>query len=128
MPGILYGEESGWVFLALTVVIGGGTAYLAGRAVAKAWRPAWMLGFYMGLLAGAVRFLHFALFEGTFFSLVSPERNALALRALVLDFVVLLVAALVGWRITRTNQMTTQYRWLYEKTSPFSWRRRVGTQ
>lgn len=116
------------MFLALTVLIGGGTAYLTGRAVARAWRSRWTLGIYVLLLAGALRFLHFALFDGTFFSLVSPELNLTALRFLSADLAVLLLAALLGWRITRTNQMTTQYRWLYEKTSPFSWRKRTGAR
>jgi len=65
MQGILYEEQSGWVFLVLTVLIGGGTAYLTGRAVAHAWRPVWTLGVYVLLLAVALRFLHFALFDGS---------------------------------------------------------------
>jgi hypothetical protein len=28
----------------------------------------------------------------------------------------------LGYRYTRTNQMVTQYSWLYEKVSPLSWR------
>jgi hypothetical protein len=124
MQGLLYEEPSGWIFLVLTVLIGGGAAGLTGRAVARAWRPLWTLAVYVVLLAGALRFLHFALFDGSFFSLSSSERNAAALRFLTVDLVVLLAAAGLGWRMTRTDQMTTQYRWLYEKTSPVTWRRR----
>jgi len=39
--------------------------------------------------------------------------------------VYLLVVGLLGWRATRTSQMVTQYPWLYEKVTPFSWRDRV---
>jgi hypothetical protein len=128
MQGILYEEQSGWVFLVLTVLIGGGTAYLTGRAVAHAWRPVWTLGVYVLLLAVALRFLHFALFDGSFFSILSPERNPAALRFLAADLGVLLVGAVLGWRITRTTQMTTQYRWLYQKSSPLTWRGRPGAR
>lgn len=128
MQGILYEEQSGWVFLALTIVIGGGTAYLTGRAVANAWRPLWTLAVYVLLLGVALRFLHFALFDGSFFSILSPERNLTALRFLAADLSVLLAGALLGWRITRTTQMTTQYRWLYQKSSPLTWRERPGAR
>jgi hypothetical protein len=29
-----------------------------------------------------------------------------------------------GYQFKRTNQMTSQYHWLYEKTSPLTWRNR----
>ena len=28
----------------------------------------------------------------------------------------------LGWRMTRAGQMATQYYWLYERTSPLTWR------
>jgi outer membrane scaffolding protein for murein synthesis (MipA/OmpV family) len=31
-----------WVFLVLTVIMGGGAAFMAGRGMAKKWRPIWM--------------------------------------------------------------------------------------
>jgi len=128
MQGILYEEPTPWVFLVMTVVIGGGAAWLIGRAVAKAWRPLWTLSGYVMLLACALRFLHFALFEGAFLSLDSAERNMAALHYMTVDLVVLMIAAGVGWRVTRARQMTAQYRWLYERTGPFSWKRRAGAQ
>ena len=39
------------VFFVLTLIIGGGTAFLAGRGLARAWRPLWRLVFYTALLA-----------------------------------------------------------------------------
>jgi uncharacterized protein (DUF2249 family) len=29
---------------------------------------------------------------------------------------------LPGYRYTRATQMTTQYRWLYERNGPFGWK------
>jgi hypothetical protein len=49
-------DEELRVFLALTVIIGGGAAFLAGRGLARSWKPFWRVFFYMALLAGAVRF------------------------------------------------------------------------
>jgi hypothetical protein len=123
MQGILY-EQSAWSFVVLTLAIGGATAYLTGRAVAKAWSPLWTLGIYVVLLGAVLRFLHFALFGDAFFSFSSREANLTALRFLAVELAVLLIGAAIGWRITRTGQMTTQYRWLYEKTSPITWKER----
>ena len=57
------------VFLVLTVIIGGGAAFLSGRGLARSWKPFWRVFFYTALLAGAIRFFHYALFDG---SLLSP--------------------------------------------------------
>jgi len=43
------------VFLVLTVIIGGGAAFLAGRGLARGWKPLWRVFFYMALLSAAVR-------------------------------------------------------------------------
>jgi hypothetical protein len=99
-------------FLLVTIVLAGGAAYMAGRAVAMTWRPIWQLGIYMFILSLFVRFIHFALFHGTL----------LSFHYWLVDLVWLLIVALVGYRIKRTQQMTTQYRWLYEKTGPFTWK------
>ena len=102
------------VFLVLTVIIGGGAAFLAGRGLARAWKPFWRVFFYMALLAGAVRFFHYALFDG---KLLSPYYY-------LVTYAVLVAAASLGYRMMRTTQMVTQYRWLYERTSPLTWRDR----
>ncbi len=124
MDGILYEPAAGWSFLIVTVLMGGAAAWLTGRAVARAWRPFWLLGASALLLAGALRFLHFALFGGAFFSLSLAQRNLEAAHFMGVDFVLLSCAALIGWRATRTTQMTTQYRWLYQRTGPLSWKKR----
>ena len=62
-------DDGPWVFLVLTCILGGGAAFLAGRGLAGSWKPFWRIFFYMVLLAAAVRFFHYALFDGTLTSL-----------------------------------------------------------
>ncbi len=100
------------VFVVLTLIIGGGAAFLAGQGLARAWKPLWRLFLYMALLAASVRFFDYALFEGT---LLSPYYY-------LVTYAVLVGAALLGFRTMRTTQMVTQYHWLYERTSPVSWK------
>ena len=111
----LYESESLRQVLLVTVAIGGGAAWLTGRAIAATWRPAWHLAVYTLLLGCAVRFVHFALFEGT---LISPASYGA-------DTLYLLILSALAWRVTRAAQMATQYYWLYERTGPFTWRSRV---
>jgi hypothetical protein len=103
-------------FLLVSLFLGGGAAYLTGRAAAATWRPFVNLVVYILLLTAAVRFIHFALFGGT---LLSPQFYAV-------DFVVLLALGSLGYRVTRAGQMTSQYGWLYQRTGPVSWRVRDG--
>ena len=115
MQGLLW--ERGIVdFLLVTVFLGGGAAYLTGRAVALTWRPIGFLIAYLFLLTGAVRFIHFALFEGTLTSL----------QYFLVDVVVLLGFGWLGYQVTRARQMVGQYTWLYERAGPVSWRPRRG--
>jgi Flp pilus assembly protein protease CpaA len=113
--GGLYEGQSVLNVLFVTGVLGGGAAWLAGRAIAQTWRPFWHLALYMVLLGGAVRFVHFALFEGT---LLSPAAYAV-------DTLWLMMAATLAWRTTRAGQMATQYYWLFERAGPLSWRERA---
>src|SRR6266508_3515209 len=69
IPELLSDEHSLGIFLLVSVFMGGSAAWLAGRAIAATWRPWWHLALYMLPLSLAVRFLHFALFEGKFLSL-----------------------------------------------------------
>lgn len=115
MQGILYEEQSVWQFFFVTCVIGGWTAWRAGRASAKTWGSYPLLVFYLLLLGLVIRFIHHALFEGTMFSA----------QYYVVDAAVLMLIGLLGFRYTRTRQMVTQYYWLYERGGPFSWRPRA---
>jgi ABC-type polysaccharide/polyol phosphate export permease len=102
------------VFLVLTVILGGGAAFLSGRGLARSWKPFPRLFFYMAPLAAAVRFFHYALFDG----------ELLSLYYYLVTYVLLAASGALGYRAMRTTQMVTQYRWLYERTGPLTWRDR----
>jgi hypothetical protein len=108
----LFVEDNPWIFLIMTVVFGGGAAFLAGRGLATTWRPVWMAVAYMIPLGMALRFLHFALFHG----------ELLTLHYFLTDTLVLIAACLLGYRLKRVEQMTRQYSWLYERAGPLFWR------
>ncbi|HVZ54137.1 MAG TPA: hypothetical protein VG986_19365 [Pseudolabrys sp.] len=116
MPGLLYEEDSFGVFLLVTVLLGGGAAWLTGRAVAQTWRPVWQAITYALILGAAVRFIHFSLFGGTL----------LSLHYYLVDSLVLLGLSLAGFRTARVAQMVSQYRWINEPDGPMRWRRRQG--
>jgi uncharacterized membrane protein AbrB (regulator of aidB expression) len=97
-----------FVFLLLCL----GAAWMTGRSIATDWKPLWQLAASVVGLGFGSRFLHKALYEGPF----------LSINHYLGDLVLLAIAAYAGYQFTRTNQMTTQYHWLYEKASPFSWR------
>ena len=90
-------------------------AWRVGRSISSDWKPLSSLVISILLLGLGARFLHFALYEAQF---ISVSRY-------LVDTAVLLVLGILGYRHTRTKQMTTQYHWLYEKASPFSWRNRA---
>jgi hypothetical protein len=116
MTGIIYEEEYAGLFVLVTIIMGGGAAWLAGRAIAATWRPWWHVAFYMLLLGGAVRFIHFALFEGTL----------LSLHFYAVDTVICMLFGYLGFRATRVAQMTTQYGWINERAGFLRWARRSG--
>jgi Domain of unknown function (DUF6867) len=115
-PDFLYEEGSFGVFLLVTVILGGGAALLAGRAIAATWRPWWQVVAYTLILGAAVRFFHFALFGGT---LLSPHYY-------LVDSAVCMAFGSLGFRAARTAQMTAQYRWLYSPGGLMRWRRRTS--
>ncbi len=95
----LYEENTVWVFLIVTVVLGGGAAWMAGRAVANAWGRWWMVVLYCLLIGAGARFIHFSLFGAT---LLSPHYYAI-------DTAVALIFGFAGFRVTRVRQMARQY-------------------
>jgi hypothetical protein len=107
-------EGSPGVFLLVTIAMGGGAAWLAGRAIAATWRPWWHIVAYMLILGAAVRFIHFALFEATLISL--PHY--------LIDTAFCLLFGFLGFRLKRARQMATQYGFLNARTGLLSWARR----
>jgi hypothetical protein len=114
ISGLLYEEDSLSVFLLVTVVLGGGAAALAGRAVALTWRPWWQVVVYMLMLGAAVRFIHFALFEGTLRSI----------HYYAVDALVCMAFGFAGFQAARARRMIAQYPWINEPDGLLRWRRK----
>ena len=95
-------DDDSVVFLLVSVIFGGGCAWLAARAIATTWRPWWHLVLYMFILGFAVRFLHYALFGR---ALLDPYYYAI-------DTAILIAIGLAGSRNTRRQQMARQYGFL----------------
>jgi hypothetical protein len=114
IPALLYEEDSLGVFLLVTVVLGGGAATLAGRAVALTWRPWWQVVVYILMLGAAVRFIHFALFEGTL----------LSIHYYAVDTLVCLAFGFLGFQTARARRMVAQYPWINAPAGPLRWRRK----
>ena len=107
-------EGSFGVFVLVTVILGGGAATLAGRAVAATWRPWWQVVAYALILGLAVRFIHFSLFSGTL----------LSLHYYLVDSAFCMAFGFLGFRIARVGQMVAQYHWLNAADGPLRWRRK----
>jgi hypothetical protein len=114
VPEFLADERSLGVFFLVTVAMGGGAAWLAGRSIAATWRPWWSVALYMLLLALAVRFIHFALFNS----------KLITLHYYLVDYAVCLMFGLLAFRLTRVRQMVTSYNWINIRSGMFGWRRR----
>jgi hypothetical protein len=99
-------------FVVFTLILGGGAAFMAGRALAIGWKSLGLLAFYMVLFTAGLRFLDFALFQS----------ELLSLKYYISHGLVVMAAAWLGYRLTRVGQMTTQYPWLYERSGPFAWK------
>jgi len=112
--GSLYETETLLQVLFVTGILGGAAAWATGHALAETWRPFRQLAAYVLLLGGAVRFVHFALFGG----------DLLSVPSYLADMLYLLLVGSLSWRMTYARRMVTQYRWLYERTSPLTWRER----
>ena len=114
IPHLLAEEDNVGVFVLGTVVLGGGAGWLTGRAAAQTWRPVWQVIIYSLILGGAVRFIHFSLFDGTL----------LSLHFYVVDAAVCLVIGILGFRVARAAQMVRQYGWINEADGAMRWRRK----
>lgn len=99
MPFYITGANGLWIFLLITILLGGSAAFISGKSVAETWRPFWQLPLYIFLLTVIVRFLHFALFEEVL----------LSARNFVVDYMVVFGFSVLGYRLARARQMKTQY-------------------
>ena len=94
-------------FVFVTVILGGGGAWMIGRSTALTWSGWGLMAFYVLLLTVAVRFIHFSLFGGSFF--LPPATFGTALYYGLIDFVVLSAFAAAGRSFVRARQMKRQY-------------------
>ena len=113
LASLIYEEDSIGVFVLVTLCLGGGGAWLTGRAIAGTWRPIWQVAVYIFVLALALRFIHFALFGGTL----------LSLHYYLVDTAICLMIGFTGFRAMRVNQMAGQYHWLNTRDGWLRWRR-----
>ena len=113
--GNLYSGESFTAVVLVTLILGGGAAWLSGRAVANAWQPIRQVVITALLLGAAARFIHFALFNGTLLSATSY----------ICDALIFLIVGVLAWRATRAAQMVRQYRWINAPAGPMRWRRKT---
>jgi hypothetical protein len=111
MQGILYDDFSVYIFVLVTLVMGGAAGFSTGKAIAQTWRPGWHLVMSALVLGLAVRFIHYALFGAS-----------LTLQYYTIDTALVLLAAFTGFRLTRVKQMTICYRWIYRATGLFGWK------
>src|SRR5713101_1877827 len=102
LHALLYEEDYFVSFLLITVFLGGGAAWLSGRAIAQTWRPWWSIIPYMLILGIAIRFFHVTLFNGT---PLSPHYYAV-------DTGIAMLLAGLGFHLTRKAQMRRQYGFL----------------
>lgn len=100
------------VFVVVTLVLGGGAAFLTGQAMANRWRPTWVVIGYSLLLGCADRFAVYALADGDLWLITGY----------VIDTAILMVIALVAFRLNKARNMVEQYPWIYERNGPFGWR------
>ena len=91
--------------------LGLAAAIATGRSFASSWSPLWLVVPAMIALAAGIDFLHYALFQE---ELTSPYYYGVTLLAL-------LIAAGLGYRSKRSQQMGSQYRWLFHSEGMF-WR------
>ena len=114
MGGLLWSEASyGLPIFLLLTFLGGAAAFATGRALAASWSPAWLMAPATLGLSCAVRFLHYALFQETL----------LSLHYYLVTAVILGLVTWIGYRVTRTRQMATQYSWAFAKAG-LGWRAR----
>ena len=106
------GPNGLWVFLLVTVAMGGGAAWATGNAIATTWRPPWQMLGASVLITCAVRFLHYALFA----------EPLLVAKAFLFDFAVVATVMALAHRVARARQMVRQYPWAFERVGLLWWR------
>ena len=114
MNGLIWADgDYGWLAFIVLDGLGAAAAVATGRAFAKSWSARLYIVPAMIALAAAVHFLHFALFQ----------EDLASLYYYLVTFIIVLVAAQLGYQFMRVKQMGTQYSWAFQ-SSGFTWRAR----
>jgi hypothetical protein len=115
--GIIY-ETSPYAFFFVTIVLGGGAAFMIGRATAKGWKPFWRAAIFVLMLGAVIRFLHWGLFAGaTLASWRAAQGSLNSPYYYAVDTIFLLFFSAFGFRLQRSAQMLRQYGWLTKRQS-----------
>lgn len=102
------------VFVLFTCGFVGWLAYMVGNALAITWRKMGQVIPYILLLGAANRFFVFALFTG----------DLLSLSGYIIGTIVLMVIALLSYRMTLATRIVMQYPWQYERAGLFGWQKK----
>ena len=116
IPEFLSDERSLGVFLLVSVVMGGGAAWLAGRAIAADLAAVVACG-ALHADPRARRALH---------PFRAVRRSSCRPHYYLVDTAVCLGFGLIGFRLMRVRQMVTRYGWLNDRAGLFGWRRISG--
>ena len=112
MNGLIWSSaDYGWLAFIVLDGLGAAAASSTGRAFASSWSSRILVVPAMIVLAAAVHFLHFALFQ----------EDLASLYYYLVSLIIMLVAAFLGYQFKRVKQMSTQYSWAFEG-SGLSWR------
>jgi hypothetical protein len=105
--------DYGWLAFFVLDGLGAAAAAATGRALATSWSSRVLIVPAMIVLAGAVQFLHYALFQ----------EDLASLHYYLVVLVILLIAAFLGYQYKRVKQMATQYSWAFISAG-LTWRPR----
>lgn len=96
-------------FVVVSVIMAGGVSVMMGQALADGWKPAWQGIAYGALLGLGVRFLLYALADGTLLSVTGYAAST----------AIIVAITLATYRIAWTRKMVNQYPWAYERRGLF---------
>ena len=108
-----FNSDYGWLAFFVLTGLGAAAAVATGRSLATSWSSQWLTIPAIVALAAGVHFLHFALFQ----------EDLSSLYYYLVTFVILLIAASIGYSAKRARQMATQYSWAFVSTG-LSWKSR----
>jgi hypothetical protein len=112
MNGLIWADgDYAWLAFFVLNGLGAAAAAATGRAFATSWSSRLLIIPAMIVLAAAVQFLHYALFQ----------EDLTSLYYYIVALIVLLIAAFLGYQFKRVKQMSTQYSWAFA-SSGLTWR------